>query len=204
MNDIRDMNNLIIHRGPDDEGYYLENNFGLAHRRLAILDLSKDGHQPMHYNGICGNYTIVFNGEIYNYIELKAELMEEGYKFSSNTDTEVILASYDKWGDKCVNKFNGMWAFAIYNKESNIIFCSRDRFGIKPFYYTTVNEKFIFGSEIKQLLVFTENNIVNTNILLDYVKFNLLEHNNETFFQNIFKLLPSHNLIYDLNTFLFF
>lgn len=192
---IKKINDLIVHRGPDDEGFYLEKNFAFGHRRLSILDLSHDGHQPMHY---LDKYTITYNGEIYNYIEVKEELVKEGYSFNSLTDTEVILASYDRWGEQCVDKFNGMWAFAIYNKEEKIIFCSRDRFGIKPFYYTQKDREFIFGSEIKQLLAFYENIYSNNIILIDYLWYGLEEHTNETFFKNIYKLEQGHNLIYDL------
>ena len=164
--EIQKINDLIAHRGPDSEGFYFEKNFAFGHRRLSILDLSSDGHQPMHY---LDKYTITYNGEVYNYLEIKEELIKYGYKFSSQTDTEVILASYDKWGEECVNKFNGMWAFAIYDKEKEIIFCSRDRFGVKPFYYTQVENKFIFGSEIKQLLEFYEKRFVNKKILMDFL-----------------------------------
>lgn len=156
--DIKVINDLIYHRGPDDEGFYFGKNFAFGHRRLSILDLSSDGHQPMTY---LDKYVITYNGEVYNYLEIKEELLKCGYTFYSHTDTEVILASYDKWGENCVNKFNGMWAFAIYDKEKNIIFCSRDRFGVKPFYYTQVDNKFIFGSEIKQLLQFYSERYVN-------------------------------------------
>jgi len=194
---IKEMNDLISHRGPDDEGFFNTSSVSFGHRRLSILDLSNHGHQPMHY---MDKYVITYNGEIYNYIEIKKELLEEGYQFISDTDTEVILASYDKWGEECVNKFNGMWAFAIYDKNKNIIFCSRDRFGIKPFYYANIDDNFIFGSEIKQILPFLKNRYVNNDILLDYLKYNLLEHTNETFFENIYKLEPLHNLVYDLNT----
>lgn len=193
--EIKNINDLISHRGPDDEGFFFERNFAFGHRRLSILDLSSDGHQPMHY---LDKYTITYNGEVYNYLEIREELEKDGYSFHSNTDTEVILASYDKWGEDCVNKFNGMWAFAIYDKEKEIIFCSRDRFGIKPFYYTEVDNKFIFGSEIKQLLEFYENNIVNKDMLIDYIVTSVQEHNNKTFFENIYKLEQSHNLIYNL------
>ena len=196
--DIKNINNLISHRGPDDEGFFYENNFAFGHRRLSILDLSSDGHQPMHY--LDKKYTVTYNGEVYNYIEIRKELEEYNYSFNSNTDTEVILASYDKWGEDCVNKFNGMWAFAIYDKKKDIIFCSRDRFGIKPFYYTEVDNKFIFGSEIKQLLEFYPNRYVNKHILMDYLIIGFEEHTNETFFDNIFKLEQSHNLIYDLKS----
>ena len=196
--EIQNMNDLISHRGPDDEGFFFQDNFAFGHRRLSILDLSSDGHQPMHYLG--EKYTITYNGEVYNYLEIKEELVSCGYVFNSNTDTEVILAAYDKWGEECINKFNGMWAFALYDKPKNIIFCSRDRFGIKPFYYTEVDGKFIFGSEIKQLLEFQEKRYVNQRVLLDYLIIGYEEHRNETFFENIYKLEQSHNLIYDLNT----
>ena len=198
--EIQKINDLIAHRGPDSEGFYFEKNFAFGHRRLSILDLSIDGHQPMHY---LDKYTITYNGEVYNYLEIKDELLKNGYIFKSHTDTEVILASYDKWGEECVNKFNGMWAFAIYDKEKEIIFCSRDRFGVKPFYYTQVENKFIFGSEIKQLLEFYEKRFVNKKILMDFLIIGYENHTNETFFENIFKLQESHNLIYDLrkNTF---
>ncbi|QFR48895.1 asparagine synthase (glutamine-hydrolyzing) [Sulfurimonas lithotrophica] len=195
IKNIKKINDLIKHRGPDDEGFYLEKNFAFGHRRLSILDLSSDGHQPMHYQN---KYVITYNGEIYNYLEIKEELLAFGYEFNSHTDTEIILASYDKWGEKCVDKFNGMWAFALYDKEKNKIFCSRDRFGIKPFYYTEIDGKFVFGSEIKQLLDFYENKVVNQNILIDYLVTGMIEHNNETFFKNIYKLEQSHNLVYNL------
>lgn len=197
VSELKKMNQLISHRGPDDEGFLFESYFAFGHRRLSILDLSADGHQPMVY---LNKYTITYNGEIYNYLELKKELLDEGYTFSSDTDTEVILASYDKWGENCVSKFNGMWAFSLYDKEKNILFCSRDRFGIKPFYYTEVENNFVFGSEIKQLLLFYPKRYVNKSILMDYLVIGFEEHSNETFFENIFKLPPSHNLIYDLST----
>lgn len=195
--EIKKINDLIAHRGPDDEGFYFEKNFAFGHRRLSILDLSSDGHQPMHF---LDKYVITYNGEVYNYLEIKEELQKEGYVFHSHTDTEVILASYDKWGAECVNKFNGMWAFAIYDKEKEIIFCSRDRFGVKPFYYTEVNGKFVFGSEIKQLLEFYKERFVNKKILIDYLVIGYENHTNETFFENIFQLEQSHDLIYDLKT----
>jgi asparagine synthase (glutamine-hydrolysing) len=196
-NEIKKMNELIIHRGPDDEGYYWGDNFAFGHRRLSIIDISSDGHQPMTYDG---KYTIIYNGEVYNYIEIKEELLKEGYVFHSKSDTEVILASYDRWGSDCVKRFNGMWAFAIFDKEKRIIFCSRDRFGVKPFYYTEINGKFIFGSEIKQLLAFFSERYVNKKILMDYIVLGYQDHTNETFFENIFILGQSHNLIYDLTT----
>ena len=186
--EIEIMNNLIAHRGPDDNGYYIGENFAFGHRRLAILDLSDAGHQPMEYKGKNGEYVITYNGEIYNYIELKEELLKDGYVFKSDTDTEVILASYDKWGVECLNKFNGMWSFAIYNKEDKKFFISRDRFGIKPLYYYQDDETFIFASEIKAILahskVKTESNVA---FIKDYIKYGPKEYIKETAFTNIYR-----------------
>ena len=195
--DIKAMNDLIVQRGPDDEGYFFGDNFAFGNRRLSIIDLSADGHQPMTYND---KYTIVYNGEVYNYIEIKEELLNEGYIFHTKSDTEVILAAYDRWGYDCIKRFNGMWAFAIFDKLKNVIFCSRDRFGVKPFYYTEIDGRFVFGSEIKQLLLFMHKRHVNKKILMDYLILGYEEHTNETFFENIYKLRQSHNLIYDLKT----
>ncbi|WP_419773867.1 asparagine synthase (glutamine-hydrolyzing) [Halarcobacter sp.] len=195
LDEIKKMNDLIIHRGPDDEGIFLEENLGFGHRRLSILDLSSDGHQPMSY---LDRYVITYNGEVYNYLEIREELEKDGYSFKSHTDTEVIIASYDKWGEECVNKFNGMWAFAIYDRVKQNVFCSRDRFGIKPFYYAQIEDKFIFASEIKQLLPFFSKNIVNKNNIMDFILYGKEEYNNETFFKDVYKLEQSHNLVYDL------
>ncbi len=192
--ELRRMNDLIAHRGPDGEGFYSEGSVGFGHRRLAIIDLSQDGHQPMHY---LGNYTITFNGEIYNYIEVRQTLIEFGYKFKSKSDTEVILAAYDKWGEECISQFNGMWAFAIHDKKKNIIFCSRDRFGVKPFYYQISKDNFSFGSEIKQLLN-NESNQANEDLIAHFLYAGMHDHEERTFFQGVMKLPASHNLIYDL------
>jgi asparagine synthase (glutamine-hydrolysing) len=193
--DLKKMNELISHRGPDGEGFYVDGSVAFAHRRLAIIDLSPDGLQPMHYQD---KYVITFNGEVYNYIEVRAELKSLGYSFRTKSDTEVILAAYDKWGTDCVNRFNGMWAFAIYDKKNKIVFCSRDRFGVKPFYYRTSEKDFRFGSEIKQLL--KETNEANTDLITHYLLTGMHDHEDRTFFKGIYKLPPSHNLIYDLRT----
>jgi len=196
--EIVNINDLISHRGPDDEGFYCKDNFAFGHRRLSILDLSSDGHQPMHY---MEKYTITYNGEVYNYLEIKEELIKDGYSFQSNTDTEIILASYDKWGADCVNKFNGMWAFAIYDKVKEIIFCSRDRFGIKPFYYSQIDSKFIFASEIKQFTVINGwQAILNSNRGFDFLEYGLFNHTNETLFKNVYQLRGGQNLIYNLKS----
>ncbi|MFN4201390.1 MAG: asparagine synthetase B family protein, partial [Fervidobacterium gondwanense] len=128
--EIKKMTNIVAHRGPDVEGFYFGKNFAFGHRRLAIIDLTDAGKQPMRYEGKNGTYVITYNGEVCNYIELKVELIKDGYVFNTYTDTEVILAAYDKWGRDCVKRFNGMWAFAIYDEKRNEIFLSRDRFGL--------------------------------------------------------------------------
>lgn len=195
--EIKSMCDLVAHRGPDAEGHFLKDNFALGHRRLKIIDLSDAANQPFHYEG---RYTITYNGEVYNYVEIKDELTKEGYLFTTQSDTEVILAAYDKWGFNCVEKFNGMWSFAIYDEARGIIFCSRDRFGVKPFYYSVVKDKFVFASEIKPLLQFQANRTVNMTILLDYLISGYEDHVSDTFFQNIQRLDPGHNLIYDLTS----
>jgi asparagine synthase (glutamine-hydrolysing) len=196
--EIRSINDLIAHRGPDGRGLFFADNFAIGHRRLAILDISSAGHQPMTYSD---KYVITFNGEIYNYLELKEQLCLEGYVFESKTDTEVILAAYDKWGDDCVKRFNGMWAFALYDKEREVIFCSRDRFGVKPFYYSDTAEKFVFGSEIKQVLVGGRGAaIANMRVVRDFLVEGYHGHSNETFFHGIYSLRAGHNLIFSVKT----
>lgn len=194
--DIKAMNDLIFHRGPDDEGYFFGEAFALGHRRLAILDLSSDGHQPMHY---LDKYVITYNGEIYNYLEIRDELMRDGFRFHSKTDTEVILAAYDKWGFDCVKKFNGMWAFSLFDREKNLLFCSRDRFGVKPFYYSDDEDTFVFGSEIKQVICNRHGRIfANVNSVRDFLVEGYSEHTEETFFEGVFSLPPGNNLIYSI------
>jgi len=194
------MLDCIRHRGPDGQGMYFYNNLALGHRRLSIIDVSEAGAEPMHWNDIL---TITFNGEIYNYIELREELKKQGYQFFTDSDTEVLLASYNFWGEDCVSHFNGMWSFAILDKRKNKLFCSRDRFGIKPFYYYFDENVFVFSSEIKQILEIKPIKKVNEKILLDFLATNMTEHTHETFFNNIYKLPGSHSLVYDLqeNTF---
>jgi len=141
------MTNAIAHRGPDGEGNYTDRMAALGHRRLSILDLSDNGKQPMLSQG--GNYVIVYNGELYNFKEIKNKLAAKGYVFQSQCDTEVVLNSYIEWGEHCLELFNGMFAFVIYDKVRREFFCARDRYGIKPFYYAVVNHTFLFGSEQK-------------------------------------------------------
>lgn len=183
---LNDMQKSMFHRGPNDMGMFQEGNVGLCHRRLSIIDLSSKGHQPMEY---IGRYLITYNGEIYNYIELRKELMEYGYCFETNTDTEVLIAAYDCWKEKCLLKFNGMWAFAIWDRKEEVMFCSRDRFGVKPFYYHINEERFLFASEIKTLLCDSAiKRVANNNIVYDYITQGLVEHTEETFFEGIKKL----------------
>jgi asparagine synthase (glutamine-hydrolysing) len=195
---LKKMNDIVHHRGPDDEGFFIHKNVGLGHRRLAIIDLSASGNQPMHY---LDRYTIVYNGEIYNFLELKKQLIARGYIFKSKSDTEVILAAYDCWQETCVNYFNGMWAFAIFDKKEHKLFCSRDRFGVKPFYYVFQNQEFYFASEIKQFLACKYiKKLPNQAVMLQFLILNSCELTEETFFESIYKLPASHNLTLDLKS----
>ena len=194
---IHQMTEIIAHRGPDSSGSYLYKNIAFGHRRLSILDLSSSGHQPMKY---LDDLVITYNGEIYNFIEIREELIQKGYIFDSNSDTEVILKAYHFWGKTCVNYFNGMWSFSIIDIKQKIVFCSRDRFGVKPFYYIENNDLFSFGSEISQLLPFLPNRILNKKVALDYLISGIEECSNETFFKDIYLLKGGHNLVFDLQT----
>ncbi len=147
---LRGMTDAIAHRGPDGEGFYIDSFLGFGHRRLAIIDLTPAGHQPRV--SPCANFAITFNGEIYNFRELRTLLESAGHVFSSRTDTEVVLHAYMEWGKSCVERFNGMFAFALWDKTRQSLFLARDRYGIKPLYYTFQGAKFLFGSEQKALL----------------------------------------------------
>lgn len=190
---IKGMNKTLSHRGPDDEGLFIDNNIGLGHRRLSIIDLSPEGHQPMSNED--GSLWIVHNGEIYNYIELMEELKSLGHVFRSKSDTEVILHAFEEWHDGCLGRFNGMWAFAIWDKNKKELFCSRDRFGVKPFYYFFNKNKFVFSSEIKAIF---ENKDIPKNpnrkaIYRYLVKgYGYVDTNDETFFEDIRQLPPAH------------
>lgn len=190
---LKNMTDSIIHRGPDDEGQEFFQNCFLGFRRLAIVDLSKDGHQPMYSN--TKNECIVFNGEIYGYRSLKKELTD--YPFQSNTDTEVILSLFRKYGSELPKYLNGMFAFAIWDEENQQLFCARDRFGEKPFYYAIgKNGEFIFASEIKAILA-TE--LVDAEVN-DEAIYHFLRHmyvdSRQSIYKNIKVLPPAHQLIY--------
>lgn len=186
------MMHIMKHRGPDDEGVYIKENIGFGFVRLSILDLSMAGHQPMVSND--GRYVIVLNGEIFNYIELRDELRSY-YHFTSNTDTEVLLASYLKWGESCLERLNGMFAFVILDTQTMEIFGARDRFGIKPFYYYQDKDVFIFASDIPPILNQLKGKAsAEDSIIFDYLVFNRTNHTEKTFFQNIKKIPHGHLL----------
>ena len=229
--DLHIMSRTLRHRGPDDEGFSVSGissptlfykgsdtiselaaiphisehianpsyTVGLMHRRLSILDLSAAGHQPMTYNQ--GQYTIVFNGEIYNYKEIRSELAQKGFSFISESDTEVILAAYKQWGENCVTHFSGMWAFAIYNTVKQELFLSRDRFGIKPLYYFQNKNSFAFASEIKALLALGMiQPEANMNSVFEYISFGATSDRSANLFNSIQTLPPSCNLTINVNT----
>ena len=215
----------IAHRGPDDEGFIykdINNNLEylsgddtiaelknrehittktsfsliLGHRRLSIIDLSSYGHQPFVYE----NLSMVYNGEIFNYIELRDELIVLGYNFETKSDTEVFLKAYHFWGVECFNKFNGMWAAAIYDHNKDEIILTRDRFGIKPLYYSIINDNLIFGSEIKFVSSFLDKLEVNEKMIYEFLRFNHIDHTNQTLFKNIYQIEPSSYMVYSTDT----
>ncbi|OGW48167.1 MAG: asparagine synthase (glutamine-hydrolyzing) [Nitrospirae bacterium RBG_13_41_22] len=216
---LKRMIDIMRHRGPDDEGFMQFGskseatspvvvtsmnspftfhlspyNIGFGHCRLAIIDLSEAGHQPMCNED--GTIWITYNGEIYNYLELGQDLKSKGHIFKSKTDTEVIIHAYEEWGINCIQKFNGMWAFAVWDAPKKRLFCARDRMGIKPFYYYIDKERFLFASEIKALLVnpFIDRR-PNDKIIWDYLVNEYVDHTENTFFSDIKQLLPAHYLL---------
>ena len=195
---FEEMVDIISYRGPDDRGTFYEGNLALGHRRLSIIDLSEAGHQPFVSSD--DRYVIVYNGEIYNYKELRDELKDKGSVFRTETDTEVLLASYDHWGSECVKHFNGMWAFAIYDRQENKLFLSRDRFGVKPLYYYHKDDTFIFASEEKQIIKMTGQRFkVNRPRLMEYMMRGVHDHTEETMFLDIMQLRGGCSMVFDLN-----
>ena len=198
---VREMSGSLYHRGPDDEGFYLDGRIALIHRRLSIIDLSSAGHQPMCNED--NTLWLTYNGEIYNYKELTSELKMHGHIFRSMTDSEVIIHAYEEWGENCLKKFNGMWAFALWDSRKKQLFAARDRFGIKPFYYFLDKNRFIFASEIKSIL--TDKTIPcmpNDGVIFDYLGYennDYIDHTEETFFKGIKRLMPAHHMIVDIN-----
>jgi asparagine synthase (glutamine-hydrolysing) len=183
---VRIMSSLIEHRGPDGEGNYNDALISLAFRRLAIIDLSKNAMQPMQYN----NHTIVFNGEIYNYKKLRMKLEKKKYKFTSNSDTEVLLKGYLHWGPEILNKIKGMFALAIWDFEKEKLFIARDNFGKKPFYYANINEELIFCSEINPIQkVFSSKPKISNKSMINYL-IKGYYNSGKTIYENIYTLNP--------------
>lgn len=189
---VDEIKRLLYHRGPDANGSVVLEGAAFIHTRLSIIDLSPKGRQPM--SNADQTVWIVYNGEIYNYIELKHEL--SGYPFQTSTDTEVILAAYEKWGEKFITRLRGMFSFGLYDSRKNRLICAVDRFGIKPFYYFMDQERFIFSSEIKPLKAAGVPLEPDDKTIYDYMVYGLLQHNSRTFFKNINQLRPAQYMVY--------
>lgn len=191
---VEDMMDTIRHRGPDAGGKYVDADIALGHRRLSIIDVSEQGNQPLYSRD--GNLVLVFNGEIYNFKEIRTELEQKGYQFQTQTDSEVLIYSYDAYGTKMLEKLRGMFAFVIWDKKNKTLFGARDFFGIKPLYYAQMGNTLLFGSEIKAFLkhpAFRKE--LNTSALEEYLTFQYSAMN-ETFFKGVYKLQPAHYFIY--------
>ena len=190
------MNEKIIHRGPDAEGIFVDKYVALGQRRLSIIDLTDNGNQPIYNED--KSILVVFNGEIYNYKDLKGELENSGHKFKTNTDTEVLVHGYEEWGMELVNKLRGMFAFSIYDTNKSKLFIVRDYFGVKPLYYYQNRKVFLFGSEIKSFLVHPDfKKELNKEMLGAYLTFSFTP-GKRTFFKDVYKLEPGHYIEYDL------
>jgi asparagine synthase (glutamine-hydrolysing) len=185
---VESMLDGLAHRGPDGRGVFAAEGICLGHLRLAIIDLSDAGLQPFEQDGL----QLLHNGEIYNYLELREELRARGHGFRTETDTEVLLAAYREWGGRCVERFNGMWAFAIWDPERRTLFASRDRFGVKPFYYRLDDGRFVFASEPWVL----GRRRANLRAVRDYLEQGYLDHGDETFFDGVVRLPPAHSLTF--------
>ena len=189
------MSARIRHRGPDGSGIHVDGAMGLAHRRLAIIDLTDEAKQPMTNED--GTLWLVYNGEIYNFIELREELLGKGHTFHSSGDTEVILHAYEEWGRECLARFNGMWAFALWDSRKQELFCARDRFGIKPFYYARTGDMILFASEIKALLAHPDvGRRPDDPLLLTFLAWGVLDHTGGTMFEGISQLQPAHRITF--------
>lgn len=193
------MMRAMKHRGPDDEGLFAEDNLGLGFVRLSILDLSAAGHQPMF--SADGRYVLIFNGEIFNYIELREELKAKGHHFHTQTDSEVLLAAWQEWGEDMLHRFNGMWSFVIFDRKEKSLFGARDRYGIKPFFYCQDGARFIFASEPPSILaVLGRKPTPDPDTLFGYLAFNRTDQNEHTFFKEIKKLNHGHCFRIDLKS----
>lgn len=191
---LKNMTNKIIHRGPDSDGYFMSDKVNLGFRRLSIIDLNKSGSQPMYNED--KSLVIVFNGEIYNYQDLKKDLIKKGHKFKSTSDTEVLIHGYEEYKEELLNKLRGMFAFVIYDIKNDLLFGARDFYGIKPFYYYQDEKNFMFGSEIKAFLANPSfKKELNESKLNEYLSFQY-SPGTTTFFKNVYKLLPGHYFKY--------
>ncbi|MBM3262263.1 MAG: asparagine synthase (glutamine-hydrolyzing) [candidate division Zixibacteria bacterium] len=185
------MTHILAHRGPDDEGFFVDDTCALGHRRLAIIDLSRDGHQPFVSDD--DRYRMVYNGEIYNYIELREELTRLGWSFRTRTDIEVLLKAYQQFGPACLPKLNGMFSIAIYDRERRHLFLARDHVGIKPLYYTFVDGTFYFASEIKALRAIPRySKEIDPQAVFDFLVFNRTDVFDETFIRSIRRIPKGH------------
>jgi len=193
---INKFNVSLKHRGPDGCGAFLDDTVSLGHTRLSIIDLSKAASQPMSNEN--QSIYITYNGEIYNFKELRIRLEQEGHTFKSQSDTEVIVHSYEQYGPDCIKDFIGMWAFTIYDINKKILFLSRDRFGVKPLYYYWDGSRFIFSSEIKAILLSGIDILQNDDTIFEFLAFDLIDHSRDTFFKGINRLMPGECLIFDL------
>lgn len=187
---IHNFKNLLNHRGPDQPGFHEDQSFKIIFNRLSIIDISKRSNQPFKFK----NYLIVFNGEIYNYLELKKELANEGYKFKTSSDTEVLLYSYLQWGKKCLSKLEGMFAFVVYNTKTKKIFLARDRFGIKPVFYHSDGKNLTIASEKKALIKLGVKKEINLDCLQNYLFNGVYQNDKFTFYKGIYSLEPGHYL----------
>ena len=195
---IARMNEASRYRGPDDRGAYVDDRVSLGTVRLAIIDLSADGHQPMTNEE--GTLWISYNGEIYNFKEIREDLSERGHRFKSHTDTEVVLHAYESYGLACLNRFNGMWGLALYDKRRSELILCRDRFGVKPLYYCISERGLIFSSMIGAILEHPVARRPYDRAVMEFLAYNLEQHADYTFFEGINSLLPGHLLIYNLET----
>ena len=185
---FKQMNDLITHRGPDDEGFYMDDHIQFGFRRLSIIDI-ESGHQPLTYEN--ERYWIIFNGEVYNYVELREELVNEGLTFETSSDTEVIIALYSHVKEKAVERLRGMFSFVIWDKQEQSLYGARDPFGIKPFFYFADEEKTFFASEKKSILLALKNDVINYQSLQYYLTYQFVPEP-ETMTEGIHKLEPGH------------
>ena len=190
---LENMMNTIVHRGPDSSGMFVDEDAALGFRRLSIIDITEVGDQPLYNED--KTKVLTFNGEIYNYRELREELIAAGHVFTTHTDSETLLHGYEEWGETLVDRLRGMYAFVIWDREKKRLFGARDMFGIKPFYYAQMNDCFIYGSEIKSFVEHPKfDKVFNEDALAHYLSFQFVP-TNETFFKGVYCLQPGHYFV---------